>query len=85
MANALHRNIAVNEEVVVRADVLKEEFRAPEKRIFVCKGGFGMSSYTSGAKIMGYFKFKGEHTHDTIRGEWISVGETELLKAGQLY
>jgi hypothetical protein len=83
MANALNRNIKKGEEVVVDAKWLKEEFRAPDKRVFVCHSGFGIDSFTVGAKIFGYYKWEGADHDDFIRGEWISVEETKLHQAGK--
>ena len=80
MANALNTNIEPGTVVVVRADALEPKYADIAQRLFVCKGGFGMSAFTMGAMISGTWQADGEGGF--IRGEWIDVTATlEMLTA----
>jgi hypothetical protein len=60
MANNLHRNLEVNEVVIVK---LKPgyDYDIIDTR-FVCKSGFGMSNHTEGRKIFGVWVVDGTET-----------------------
>lgn len=49
--------------LVLRAEVLKEEFRTPENQLFLAKNGFGCDPNASGRKVFGQFLSDGEKTH----------------------
>lgn len=49
--------------LVLRADVLKEEFKSPENQLFYVKSGFGCSPTASGRKVFGIFLNDGEKTN----------------------
>lgn len=49
--------------LVIRAEVLKEEYRTPENQLFLASGGFGCSPTASGRKVYGEFLSDGEKTH----------------------
>lgn len=49
--------------LVIRAEVLKEEYRTPENQLFFASGGFGCSPTASGRKVYGEFLSDGEKTH----------------------
>ena len=83
MSNALNRDIKPGEEVVVKRDMFLPEWRALENRIFVCQSGFGMMSFTSGAKISGYYKIDPAKLSAGIRGEWIDAELTRKWQAGE--
>lgn len=49
--------------VVIRPDVLKEEYRTPENQLFLAESGFGCSPNSRGRKVFGRFLNDGEETH----------------------
>lgn len=48
--------------LIIRADVLKEEFRTPENQLFLASGGFGCKPDARGRKVFGQFLSDGEKT-----------------------
>lgn len=48
--------------LIIRADVLKEEFRTPENQLFIASGGFGCKPDARGRKVFGQFLSDGEKT-----------------------
>ena len=48
--------------LIIRSEILKEEFRTPENQLFLASGGFGCEPYSSGRKVFGCF-LDGEETH----------------------
>ena len=46
--------------LIIRAEVLKEEFRTPENQLFLAESGFGCSPTASGHKVFGRFIADGE-------------------------
>lgn len=41
--------------LIIRSEILKEEFRTPENQLFLASGGFGCEPYSSGRKVFGCF------------------------------
>lgn len=73
--NTLNRTIEKGEVVVVKKSWMKDEFKALEKRLFVCSGsGFGTRSFTSGTAVFGHWLHDGDK--DRIEGTEISSKET---------
>lgn len=78
--------------LVLRAEVLKEEYRTPENQLFYATGGFGCSPSASGRKVFGEFLSDGEQTsfnrHDFIGiispehiPEWAQERLTQITEA----
>lgn len=72
MANALKRNIAEGEVVIVSSKYYRG---TAAEREFVCRAGFGMKAFTSGEKIFG--DWKDGTGQDSILGSYIDVVATE--------
>ncbi len=64
--------------LVIKADVLKEEFRTPENQLFLASGGFGCSPASSGRKVYGQFLNDGEKTH-FYRSDFIGIVSNEYI------
>ena len=78
--------------LVLRAEVLKEEYRSPENQLFYATGGFGCSPSASGRKVFGEFLSDGEQTsfdrHDFMGiispehiPEWTQERLTQITEA----
>ena len=76
--NALNRDIKKYEKIVVKAEVMKPEFKNIKYRIFIADSGFGMKADISGRKIFGQYEHDGERSF--IYGGDVSVEETKALK-----
>ncbi len=84
MANSLHKDLKKGDEIVLKANILKEEFRSLENRIFIVRGGFGMQAGTMGTALYGNFKIDDEDCrwegYDIDAAEtvayWASLGVT---------
>lgn len=63
--NSLGTNLEKNARVLVKAEYMAGNPTEAE-RVFVCRGGFGMHSFTHGSAIMGYWEQDGEQ--DRIEG-----------------
>lgn len=84
-----------NHVLVLRADVLKEEYKSPENQLFYANvGGNGCSPTASGRKVFGVFLNDGEETHfnradfvgiikDSEMPEWAREKLEEINAAGQ--
>jgi hypothetical protein len=72
MSNNLERDLEVNEVIIVKLLPGYEDSGIDSR--FVCKGGFGMKSYTSGRKIFGTWVNDG--TDDFIGYGAIDVKKT---------
>lgn len=64
--------------LVIKADVLKEEFRTPENQLFLASGGFGCSPTSSDRKVYGQFLNDGEKTH-FYRSDFIGIVSNEYI------
>ena len=58
--------------LILRAEVLKEEFRTPENQLFLAKNGFGCDPNARGRKVFGQFLSDGEKTHFN-RSDFVGV------------
>ena len=58
--------------LIIKAEVLKEEFRTPKNQLFLASGGFGCSPTSSGRKIYGQFLSDGEKTH-FVRSDFAGI------------
>lgn len=76
--NSLNRDIEVGERVVVKKEVMRNEYQDLSERIFIAESGFGMHPFTAGGKVFGYYEKDNEKTY--IRGEHISVEETNEIQ-----
>lgn len=80
--NTLNRTIEKGEIVVVNKSWMKDEFKALEKRLFVCNGsGFGTISGTAGTAIYGEWLHDG--SQDRIEGHEIDKDETLKYQSEQ--
>ena len=57
--NSLGINLEKNARVVVKAQFM-DGTPTEAERVFVCRGGFGMHSFTFGSGITGYWEQDGE-------------------------
>lgn len=81
--NALDRNIEQGERLVILKERMRAEYQELPKRVFVAEGGFGTQAFTAGTKIFGFYECDNEHAY--IRGNEISVEETEELQKVQKF
>lgn len=80
MGNALGRDIASGEEVVIGSHI----FRKPtnlEDRVFICESGEGMIQASSGRRITGKWKSHPKRLHD-VWGGWIDKEATIKYQGG---
>lgn len=66
--------------VVIRPDILKDEYKSPDYQLFLVKGGNGARENSIGRKVFGEFLKDGESTH-YFRDEIIGVLKDEHLPA----
>ncbi len=64
--------------LIIKPEVLKEEFRTPENQLFLASGGFGCSPASSGRKVYGQFLNDGEKTH-FYRSDFIGIVSNEYI------
>lgn len=64
--------------VVIRPDILKDEYKTPDDQLFLVKGGNGARPNGIGRKVFGEFLKDGERTH-YLRDEIIGVLKYEHL------
>lgn len=74
MANSLNRDIREGEAVVMNGN---DYLGNLVQRVFICKGGFGMLSETSGSKIRGHWLF--DMMEDVVRGQEIDAEATAQM------
>jgi hypothetical protein len=60
MANSLNIDLKDGDVVIIKASILRPEFKGRERRRFKVSGGFGMNSFTSGTALFGEFLDSGE-------------------------
>lgn len=58
--------------LIIRAEILKEEFRTLENQLFLASGGFGCDPTASGRKVFGSFLSDGEQTH-FYRSDFVGI------------
>ena len=58
--------------LIIRAEVLKEEFRTPENQLFLAENGFGCSPTASGRKVFGQFLSDGERA-EFCRSDFLGI------------
>ena len=64
--------------LVLRGDVLKDQYKTPEDQLFLAESGFGCAPNARGRKVFGQFLKDGEKTHFQ-RGDFIGVLKDEYL------
>ena len=64
--------------LIIKAEVLKEEFRTPENQLFLASSGFGCSPTSSGRKVYGQFLNDGEKTHFD-RSDFVGIISNEYI------
>lgn len=64
--------------LILKPEVLSEEFKYPENQYFYATSGFGCDPEKSGKKVFGYFLADGEQTH-FYRGDFIGVADRNQL------
>ena len=63
-----HCNYACNLDftdrvMVLKPEILKDEYKCPDNQLFYCSGGFGCSPTAFGQKVFGHYLADGETTH----------------------
>lgn len=64
--------------LVLRPDVLKDEFKSPENQLFFAQSGFGCAANSGGRAVFGRFLIDGE-TARFNRGDFMGVIKDECL------
>ena len=64
--------------LVLRGDVLKDQYKTPEDQLFLAESGFGCTPNARGRKVFGKFLKDGEETNFQ-RGDFIGILKEEYL------
>lgn len=64
--------------LVLKPDILKDEYKTPDYQLFLAEGGFGCTPNARGRKVFGQFLMDGEKTHYQ-RTDFIGVIRDEYL------